>query len=822
MADEPTQVVDDAGPPAEERAVAQPANGREPVWQMPALVLAAVLLVSGLYTAVRNAPPNDFDGAFDDVSRQMANDQYEEAIGRLDEIYGSLSNGATEAQQARFYLLRGDAIFGRQRQVGVYKPEYDRIIIDDYRRAHDLGAELDTKRRDNLARTLTRIGRVDEALDLVDRFPQDAAGRRHRVYIDLIEENLEDPDADPADVMAWLTRFQRDETTPPEMRLWIYARRAEEVIRQGYPDDAVSMLLRSIQRSEAEGASNTGELFGLLGRAYVDLGDFASAEKQLRRAETLLPAGTDLAARVQVLLGQIEQARENLVVARDHFTVVERDYSGTPSIDAALLGLAEVDAAQGRWDMALQRYRDLVARFTSPAGPPGSHLTADEIRDSLMMHHQQLTLVEDYVRALELIELAEEVAGGRDAPHEIVLELADSYRRLAESVLDEATDGSTLPDRILDVPAPIRRIIRGHFHDAGESYIRHARVIALEDNFSYGESLWAAGDAYDRAGDQDLAIEAFLEYLQSRDKDVREPAARLRLGRIYQARGDYKAALQYYEGLITGSHANSQEARASYVPMAQCLLQIDPVGNYQRAKDALMKVLQGESLSPDAREFRDALVELALIHYRAGEYPSAVERFEEFLARYPDDRLIDELRFKLANSYRLEAKNIQESLEDAMPQTERDLLESTHNDYLRLGSQQYDMVRDALAAVDPAHRTPIENTMLRDAFFYHADCAFDLGDYEEAIDRYNIAIAQYGDEPTALVASVQVVNSFVAMGKLKEARTAQEAAKLRLQSLPDAAFENDGHQLMTRAQWEAWLDSIMVIREQQQVSQAGS
>ncbi|MCK4871302.1 MAG: tetratricopeptide repeat protein [Phycisphaerales bacterium] len=816
------ELQDDEAPSADEVPADSSETGeRGPIWQVPLLIASILLLASGLYLAVRDAPPNDFDGALDTAARYLRAGEYDLWRGEMDGVGSELDRGATDAHRARYYLLRADGVFLRQRQVGVATPEYNQLIVEDYTRAREYGAALGGAQQANLAETLMALGREDEGLGVADALPGAQAHRRHRIYLDLIEWTLAAREPGYEKAQRLLGQLQQDRTLSAQMRAWVHARRAQVVMDQGFPDEAVTMLLRSIQRVEADGIERPGELLALLGRAYFELGEYTDAAKQLRRAEMFLKPDAPLMGKIHVYLGQIEQVNSNYNEAREAFARVLKDYPGTPSYDMALLGQAEVDASLEQWDDSLTAYRELVTRFTRAMGPPQTDVTREQIAESLLSRYQRRVVDGDYERALECAVLAEDLYRNLELPAHILLIVAQAHHDLAEALLNEATGGAATPAALLQIDLPVRRRIRAHFHEAGESHIQHARLMTLQDNLAYGESLWAAGGSYDQAGDHELAIEAFAEYLQSRDKDVREPAARFRLGRLYQAKGDYETAASYYQGLISGPHRTTLEAQASYVPLAHCLLQIDPDRNYDAAKRSLLSVLDGNRLEPSAGEFRDALVELGQMHYTAGEFPQAIERLEEALARYPDDRLASELKFKLADAYRLEAGRIDDALDEAMPQSEADLLTATRTENLKRAAVLYENTRTELSARDQGRLTDVQRNMLRDSFFHCGDCAYQLGEYEEAIERYNIAIAQYADDPASLVASVQKVNAFIALGRMKEASTAHQAARVRLQSVPDEAFENDQFLLMTREQWEAWLDSVMVIRSKEsRVTQA--
>jgi tetratricopeptide (TPR) repeat protein len=103
-----------------------------------------------------------------------------------------------------------------------------------------------------------------------------------------------------------------------------------------------------------------------------------------------------------------------------------------------------------------------------------------------------------------------------------------------------------------------------------------------------------------------------------------------------------------------------------------------------------------------------------------------------------------------------------------------------------------------------AARDALDNVFLRNAYFYRADCAFDLERYEQAIALYDMAAKRYENHPASLVALIQQVNAHCELGQYQAARVANDRARFQLRRIPDEAF-NDPSLPMTRSQWEDWL-----------------
>jgi len=332
----------------------------------------------------------------------------------------------------------------------------------------------------------------------------------------------------------------------------------------------------------------------------------------------------------------------------------------------------------------------------------------------------------------------------------------------------------------------------------------------LTDDLAFTDSLWMAGDSYDLAGETDKTIEIFSEYAGGLDDDPRLPQAVFRLAGAHQARGDFDVAETLYRGLIE-EHPNAAEAAGSHVRLAQTLAVDDDPENDGDARALLERILTSGRLAPDAVEYRDALVQLGRLHLRAGRHVAALETLAETVERYPEDPEITLLRFQLADAHRLSAAELGEQLErESMPAGRRRDLETRRSGWLREALAHYEEVRATLDAKDQRRRTDFEDLLLRNAHFYRADVAFDLGEHEAAIRHYDAAAQRYARDPASLVAMVQIVNCYVELGRWQEARTANERARRRLRELPPEAL--DAPDLpMTRRHWERWLDAAAAI-----------
>ena len=94
--------------------------------------------------------------------------------------------------------------------------------------------------------------------------------------------------------------------------------------------------------------------------------------------------------------------------------------------------------------------------------------------------------------------------------------------------------------------------------------------------------------------------------------------------------------------------------------------------------------------------------------------------------------------------------------------------------------------------------------MLRNAYLQRAHCAFDRGQFKEAIDFYETVDRKYPEEAASVLALVQIVNAADSLGDPQRAEAAHTRALRRIDSLPDEALLGDGG-VFSRDDWRSWL-----------------
>jgi tetratricopeptide (TPR) repeat protein len=330
----------------------------------------------------------------------------------------------------------------------------------------------------------------------------------------------------------------------------------------------------------------------------------------------------------------------------------------------------------------------------------------------------------------------------------------------------------------------------------------------MADDKGYGEALWKGISQYDRASNVQCVIAALELFVAERPEDSLTPDALLRLGQAYQAAGLFDKAIAAYQRNQL-RYPQSLAASKSAVPLAQAYIARGP-DSYGKAEAVLLSVVKNNPLlTPESEEFKQAIFDLGQLYYRTSRFEEAVSRLEEFVARYPQDPRMGQLLFLMGDSYRksavlLDVRLAGEKSADASGGLPINLAEAAKakKDRLTRARGLYDRVIELYRG--KSDLLDLDRLYLKLSHFYRADCVYDLGQYSEAIQLYDLAAFRYQDDPSALAAYVQIVNAYCALGKLDEARTANERAKWLLRRIPAESFK-DGSFSMPREYWEQWL-----------------
>lgn len=769
-----------------------------------------MVLAGGIVAAVVTAPKPNLTAGIGDAALEIEAGNYAEALDLLNsKVLPHMSGDRLTPDERRtFHVLRARALYLGQKELGLDRRENHENIRREYEKAESLHAVLGDDDQYYAAHTLISLGEIADAANRLERVGVGSASRRIELLKRLIDVSLKAGEPGRAGALDLVTVLAADPDLSREDRVWTLVRQAELLVSGGYAGDAITKILRALPRLDGIEAVLDGELRVTLAKAYLAEGAMDEARAQLDAASARLGGDHALTPLVTLLQAEIDHFGGELQRARERYTEVIERYSYEAGRPAALLGLAEVEAQISNTqrevplDASLERYTQLVDMLK--AGGAGDD-SAERIGRSLLARFQEQFDSKAYDQAMRFGALAERLYGPESAPPELLLGLGETRKRLAEDLLRHAAgDGGALS--LAQADPTTQREAREHLIRAGEYFKLHASKMVQNDARAYGESLWAAADAFDRAGDVDASVQAFQQFTTDFPSDPRQPEAAFRLAQAYRARGDLELAAQLYQRLLEARgriDGPGPWGDQCMVPLAQTLLADADSANDARAEEILTQVVSGDVVGPGTPIFREALRELGDHLHRTGRHAPAIERFEQYLALAGEkDGDQTGVRYRLAEAYRRSAEEIGRSLEAGMPDGVKRSLQAERGARLRRAMDLYERVRRQYET--SPHRSAIEDVQLRNACFFLGDCAYDLRDFDTAIRHYDAARERYARDPAALVAMTQIVNALLEQGRREQAAIANERAKRFFASLPESVWE-DPTLPMSRSDWERWL-----------------
>lgn len=799
---------DTIAPPADQPA----APTWKDAWPLPLLAGGLLLLVGGVVAAFLTAPKPDYGAGLIEAARLAEARHYDETIEVLNKrVVPFIGTDVFTPDQVReFHLLVARSIALGQKEKGLDHEENNRRILAEFDEVETLGGELTPEDVLLTAESLLSLRETDKAMRRLESLPESHRDRRTELYKRIVELSLAPPKPDEDLAIRIISMFTADEQAPIATRLWALTKQTEIALQKGYAEEAIAKLLRTMPRLMSAPSPELGELFLLLGQAYIETGANEEAAEQLARAADLLPQSSVSFARLQLLLARVDEARGDFAVAKDRYTFVLAGFPETPELLPALLGLAEAESVLEQYDASAEQYARLVEGLKAGAEHPRAKPAI--VGRSLMGRFADQMSRNDPAMALKFGDLAESLFGLDASPPETLLGLAEAHRALAEEVLPPRRGDDESLVKLAELDPATQAQVRQHLISSGTYYRAHADRVVVTDSTRYAQSLWGAADMFDRAGDLDAARAAFKEYVSAFPGDPRQAEARFRMAQAAQTRGDFEEAAGLYRELIESGATLDRGpfADASYVPLAQTLFLDGDPKNDGDGERLLLTVVGGGVGGTQTANFRSAVFELGQHYYLTAQYERAIERLREMVARFPEHPKILGVKYRLADSDRRSAGQIDLRLREAMPDSQRQELLATRTSRLREALGLFEQVRAGLEAKDERRRTALEEIQLRNAYFYLGDCAFDLKDDELAIRHYDAAKERYAKDPASLVAMIQIVNTHVRQGDLQRAAAANERAKRFFDSLPDSVWD-DPNLPMGRRDWERWLGSTMQL-----------
>lgn len=749
------------------------------LWQFPLLLISLGLFGAAAYLFINPGPGLTIDQKIEVARLYLKFNRPEAALDQLNKLI--TTDKLSPQNEARIHLMLAESLEDAQKLHHISIAANHQRIIEQTRLALGGGMTADAEIYRRLGESYEALNQTTDALESYRHAMAMDPRRSPNLQRKVIELQLTQPDLAPAE--ASIEDYLKDEKLADSERAWALEQKSTLLMGRGSYADAKSLLNQALRLSTDPAAQ--GEANYRLGCCALKLGDSAEAERLLRIARDQLTTAQPLDADAAYLLGKLRQDANDPKEAIAFYQGVLNSHPESAPATLARLGRGACRIVLGQDAGGLSDLHDLTNQV---AGDRRMDKYRPDLTAGLRQSAAVLAGRENLVDAMELLNCEQMLEP--EPPADFYDRLGSVYERRAEQIEKTINDAADPAEKIRQ-----QQQVRDFRSRAGDAYIAFSRALILTDDKAHADAMWKGVDLYDRAGDLQKVTSALELFVAERPDDGQAPDALLRLGRAYQAAGLYDKAVNAFERNQL-RYPRSLAASKSGVPLAQAYIAKGPEF-YSRAETVLLNELDSPVLAPEAEEFGQALFELSHLYYRTGRYEEAVSRLGEMTQRYPNDVRKPQILFLTADSYRKSA-----ALLDLKPGPQGDEARMARRDRLAKARKLYDQLVEMFHDTAPA--AEMDKLYVKLAYFYRADCLYDLQSYEEAIAAYDAAAMRYQDDASALSAYVQIVNAYCEEGKFLEAKRANERAKTLLSRMPAEAF-NDGAFPMPKAYWQKWL-----------------
>jgi tetratricopeptide (TPR) repeat protein len=785
-------------------------------WQIPLLAFSLFTFGTGLSRMV--------------TSRQMIS--FEERILRAEKLRhaSALSRasaylndclrkpGLSPAHRAEFHRLLADTIHLAEVPLASHSKHNSESIVTHYNAAIAAGAKLSGDDWCGLADAQLWLCRKTEAAKAYRQALAAGCARPDRIGRRLIEieakasaSAMDDDHISPSltpdlvkiidSILAGRTDskspIDRKKQSSAENYLWAMEQKVGWLLEKGSADEALELTRAAKPRLEGAEERLAVEFSEALALRQLGHADEAEALLRVLLQEWTIHDG--LWSRCGWLLGRLSQEDSRQQVALSFYNEVTAAVPAGDIRIACDLGRAECLAALKRYDEALPAFDSVVRKIhtrgrTRYWEPDAVRINLTTIGESLLQEKRAALGVAYLQNAMIFVD-------AEDSPLR-----AQYLSRLANAYADMAL-----------MPPRNRQL----FARAAEMFLELSQY-QLADDEAAARSIELAVDNLDGAGMTERMVEVLRNFVRDYPESPSRPTALYRLGRALQAQRQWKRAADAFEE-VTQIYPRYPDAARSLVPLAECLIEQGGKSTI-RGVGMLISIVDDTNdeqlFDPQARDYRLALLRLADYYAGASEkdepgcLEKAASRLEDALALYPDDPQSPRLRFDLANCYRKSGLALRVEAQALKPSPARDAAMVEVNRRLARAAEVFGEVIASLAPSGGSHAeletrslSALAQSHLRAAYLHRADCLFDVGNYEKAVEAYREAVWRYENSPIAVSASMQIVLAHQNLGQSADARAALRRMEWILKKIPGGAFEAEPG-MSSKNYWESMVQRL--------------
>jgi Tetratricopeptide repeat len=398
-----------------------------------------------------------------------------------------------------------------------------------------------------------------------------------------------------------------------------------------------------------------------------------------------------------------------------------------------------------------------------------------------------------YELAVRTAELYERVAAPPQAQlrrAELNGEWAKIHQERARSTKDEAArkKEETIADELL--------------RHAAEAHTEAAKLLTAKEEQE--EHLWLSAVCSYEGHDYSRAADKLKEIVEREKENIdRLSEGLFLLGETCRNLNDAKAAETAYKACVERGARFTCRARYQLA-----MLEIE-AGHIDLARKELEQniLIEHRDSDPDAQE-KSRLALCSLLYQSAESLPqhhrSVVQHLEGHLDHFAVTPESVRARYQLADSYRqLVAHNtVNRSAlsinEKTSPEASEHFLEMSRRSWKR-AAEEFVKLEEL---IKNAELTTLLSLRQKDEIPFHiAECFFNLGEYENALRKYEELAKKWDKSQYALRALAATIRCFSSMGDFEQLRNRSEEIRERL-ATTEGLTDNE------RQQWTEWLNQV--------------
>ncbi len=557
-------------------------------WQVPLLLVSLAAVVAGVWRLRPEPQPAAFEPLFEHAVALHRAGLYTEASSYIDKLL--IEPGRTESEKRKLFGLLARVVFDHEHGNLVHGPTNAARIIEYSNKSLAPGKSHDaaTLKMRGLAWEWQRKAAqaVAEYQAAIELGAPDSWSLRKRVIE--IRRHLGELDDDKlkAECEAFLaqgadggqeggpdagssgTAVERNGGARVDDKLaWWAAEQIVEVLaRQKKYEEAERLLATHAERFR--NSTEKGAYDYLQALIWFHMGRRADSERLLRNIRDQSEPADPVFARAGLLLGRMLLDQQAPEYALSFFEDVLAQTPPGPDRWAAVLGRAEALDAMQRYREALEGYGQAIRH--------ASESPYESVMDMFLAADAALDAVPGLAPGWRLSRAA--------AYLRVVRRRAELTLKLGEAALAEANRAGLADD------APERAEAKAILAQAAEHHLGLASLVMLDEEGAVAATLKAV-EAFELAGDRVRTAEVLESFIHDRPNHTAVPEALLRLGRTYQAMGEYEKAPPPLRGRWGKGGSNG-------VPSATCLSRCGSPHRWPRATPASLAQSPGARAVP--------------------------------------------------------------------------------------------------------------------------------------------------------------------------------------------------------------------------------